>query len=79
MIDTIQDLVDAEKSMPGRSINKRKPYRLISLKLPNAWIEEIERMVGRGEFMNRSDSIRHMVKYYFDAHGIEFEKDDEHK
>lgn len=68
---TVADLIEVEKNMLGRSVKNNKSTILISLHIPILWNKTIKRMVKRGEFINRSDTIRHMIQDYFVSNGIE--------
>lgn len=42
-------------------MSKRKGLRLVSIKLPEYMLEELDNMVSRGLFASRSEAIRYAI------------------
>jgi len=59
----LQKVGDNKSPSRGRKTAKMK---LVSMQLPDSWVEELEILVERGLYPSRSEAIRHAIKDLLD-------------
>lgn len=69
------EIMKADKELSkGYYVSNSSNMTHITLHMPKVWIRAIDDMVSKGRNPNRSEAIRHMIRYYFDEYGIDVEQ-----
>lgn len=71
------NLEEVEKSArelsKGSHKSRSETMLMVSLYLPRAWINWLDKMVKQGRYPNRSEAIRYFINYYLEIFQIHVE------